>query len=992
MPRVVLRVDSNFDEQAARAANREAQRYWESRHQQMLAAKLNEAQARKVTGEAKAYYLRQAAEFKVEAKLSQTSARQVVRDAERIGTDAQQAMSSALAAITPAADGAASSLGQVSKAAASIGPAAAVALPVLAAGLADVAGVAAVASQSLWLLPAAAGAVGAAFGTLALGTQGFGDALKDMGDAKKFSEDLRGLAPSAAQAAQSIKSLVNGPIKGLQHATQQALFAGVGEQLNQLASQYLPSIQTMTTGIADSFNQMFKGVANQLMAPETQGALQEFMSNTTNAFRQLAPAIAPLTRALADVMAVGSGVLPDLANAATDAAKSFGEFIHEARQSGDLKRWLDEGIEALRLLGGMVVDAGKAFADLAPIGRQILPDIATGFHAISTVIAPMAEVLQGLTPMVKAFSDSIESVAAAVIPKINQITGAINNLTAPLRAAASLLGMDIAPIAAIQQPDQSVSGNGTPSENRTSRASPSQLPAGTGTAPSASPAPGLGSSAYSNATAPATGPSWGPRGGVFANPGANVPGASAGGSPSSFTAPASAYTGSSHVEDTHGALTPNAAQLQNLIKQLFPAVKDIGGYRSPDGYNEHSSGEALDIMVGGNKALGDQINQFLLQNANALGLQYYIWQQKTWRPDGSVSAMSDRGSPTQNHMDHVHARVKPGPATGFNGGMPSTAQPFASGGGDVQSVYVVNFDQMMTGGGPSAPGGGFGPGGSGAAGGDPLSAFFGGMASQGGPLGPIGVLGGNIVSQATGGGAPGGGGLLGLATNGMGAPVAPGSLGDASNFAGGPGTTPTGFDPAGTGSGGAPDVQGREAGEGGWQPSGGGFQGIGGAPMAAIKGAASSAASAASFGAPGAGQAAEIAIEAANKAAAFGGKAAAIGVQGLSETFLPHGSQSGDPSQNWLGKIASGFAGAKPAGTNTAGKAEVPNKTKEPAKDGSAVDPNTREHGKGKGAAPGPQNGVYIEQMVHQGKPDDGTKIANDINAGVSSYGAGMPW
>jgi hypothetical protein len=188
-------------------------------------------------------------------------------------------------------------------------------------------------------------------------------------------------------------------------------------------------------------------------------------------------------------------------------------------------------------------------------------------------------------------------------------------------------------------------------------------------------------------------------------------------------------------------------------------------------------------------------------------------------------------------------------------------------------------------------------------------------------------------------------------------------------------------------------VQGREAGEGGWQPSGGGFQGLGGAPLAAIKGAASGAASMASFGAPGAGQAAEIAVEAANKAAAFGGKAAAIGAQGLAETFMPHGSELGDPSKNWLGKIASGFAGAKPAGSNSAGKQEVPNKTKDPNKDGSgSVDPNTKEHGKGGGRPPGPPNGVYIENLHNNGKPDDGQKVANDINAGVNSYGAGIPW
>jgi hypothetical protein len=123
------------------------------------------------------------------------------------------------------------------------------------------------------------------------------------------------------------------------------------------------------------------------------------------------------------------------------------------------------------------------------------------------------------------------------------------------------------------------------------------------------------------------------------------------------------YTGGT-TSDTHGQLVPNAANLKQIIQQQF-GITDIGGYRAPDGYNEHSSGQALDIMVGANKQLGDQVNQFLLKNAAALGIQYDLWQQTQWNPDGTTSGMSNRGSPTANHMDHVHARVRPGsPASG----------------------------------------------------------------------------------------------------------------------------------------------------------------------------------------------------------------------------------------------------------------------------------------------------------------------------------------
>lgn len=131
---------------------------------------------------------------------------------------------------------------------------------------------------------------------------------------------------------------------------------------------------------------------------------------------------------------------------------------------------------------------------------------------------------------------------------------------------------------------------------------------------------------------------------------------------------ANVYSGP-HVEDTGGALVPRAAAAKNLISQMFPGL-EIGGYRAPDGYNEHSAGEALDIMVSG--AMGDQINDFLLANAEALGLQYNIWEQAQHFPDGRVSGMPDRGSATQNHFDHVHARFKPGPLGGGSGGVSMT--------------------------------------------------------------------------------------------------------------------------------------------------------------------------------------------------------------------------------------------------------------------------------------------------------------------------------
>ncbi|QDF17462.1 tape measure protein [Gordonia phage PhrostedPhlake] len=103
-----------------------------------------------------------------------------------------------------------------------------------------------------------------------------------------------------------------------------------------------------------------------------------------------------------------------------------------------------------------------------------------------------------------------------------------------------------------------------------------------------------------------------------------------------------------------GGLRPIAVMMRRIIFRLWKQIKDIGGYRQ-DAYPEHPSGRALDVMVP-NAKTGDEVNGFVHANAPKFPIEHTIWQQR-WRPQGNVKGepMEDRGSPTQNHMDHVHA-------------------------------------------------------------------------------------------------------------------------------------------------------------------------------------------------------------------------------------------------------------------------------------------------------------------------------------------------
>lgn len=104
-------------------------------------------------------------------------------------------------------------------------------------------------------------------------------------------------------------------------------------------------------------------------------------------------------------------------------------------------------------------------------------------------------------------------------------------------------------------------------------------------------------------------------------------------------------------------IVPDMQRAYFAVCNAFPQVQTYGGVA---GRVEHNTGHAVDAMVYGDKALGDQIAAFLLAHASELNLYDIIWYQHIWTPVRAAEgwrSMGDRGSATANHMDHVHFGV-----------------------------------------------------------------------------------------------------------------------------------------------------------------------------------------------------------------------------------------------------------------------------------------------------------------------------------------------
>lgn len=102
-----------------------------------------------------------------------------------------------------------------------------------------------------------------------------------------------------------------------------------------------------------------------------------------------------------------------------------------------------------------------------------------------------------------------------------------------------------------------------------------------------------------------------------------------------------------------GAVKPHVAKAANEMGPMFGITSALGFRADAIDPNGHPAGLAVDFMV--SDARGSALSAYALANRKRLRVGYVIWRQRINSGDGrGWRAMADRGSPTANHMDHVH--------------------------------------------------------------------------------------------------------------------------------------------------------------------------------------------------------------------------------------------------------------------------------------------------------------------------------------------------
>jgi endonuclease/exonuclease/phosphatase family metal-dependent hydrolase len=127
-----------------------------------------------------------------------------------------------------------------------------------------------------------------------------------------------------------------------------------------------------------------------------------------------------------------------------------------------------------------------------------------------------------------------------------------------------------------------------------------------------------------------------------------------------------------------GAVQPQLTALVNALGPRFQ-IRTVGGYRAsardPGG---HPSGRAADFMTS-SREQGDRLAGYARRHAGELGVDYILWRQRIWsaaRATEGWRPMADRGSVTENHLDHVHINQLPNASlASIDATAPSAGEP-----------------------------------------------------------------------------------------------------------------------------------------------------------------------------------------------------------------------------------------------------------------------------------------------------------------------------
>lgn len=297
------------------------------------------------------------------------------------------------------------------------------------------------AAGALLALPAAGAATAAGMATVKTATAGLGTAMEALasGSAEDVAKAMEDLSPEAREFARSLHGVTDG-FGTVRRAVQEEVFAGLSERVDRLGSRYLPELEDGMSGVGGVANDMAKSAADAVDTPFFQGVVSQTFDTTAESLQAFEPTIAPVTRALGNLVDAGLPMVQQFADWASKGLEAKAGFLASAEGAEWLSTKINDGVATLRTLGNIASNVGDAISGIFAASGDSAGLLAT-IETLTAKFADWVTSTEGQAQISELFTQ-LEQFSQAVLDILPLVTGALmqmvtwfNELPDPVKSA-----------------------------------------------------------------------------------------------------------------------------------------------------------------------------------------------------------------------------------------------------------------------------------------------------------------------------------------------------------------------------------------------------------------------------------------------------------------------------------------------------------------------------------------------------------------------------
>lgn len=306
------------------------------------------------------------------------------------------------------------------------------------------------------LAPALLG-VATAGAALVIGTKGVGTAMKaGQKDSVSYGAALNKLSPSAQDFVRATSG-IGGAFSSMKLPVQQALFAGLGQQMTKLGQTALPVVTAGLTGMAGIMNTSFKGVADtltKLSSGAGGGVLGQMFGGLQTAFKPLQNIPGQMTDMLVKLSAAATPLLTQITKGIGNSMSGLTKSLDQGFASGALQASITKAGNAVGTFfknfknNGAVQDFVSNLKTQGPAAAQSLQKIGEGalrlVNSSSGIGTALLKVGGAAAGIVNAIPSSVLStilLTSSAFSLIGKAAPALTKVGAALRTMGGAIGI-----------------------------------------------------------------------------------------------------------------------------------------------------------------------------------------------------------------------------------------------------------------------------------------------------------------------------------------------------------------------------------------------------------------------------------------------------------------------------------------------------------------------------------------------------------------------